>query len=301
MKRLLCGILFTVLLFSVIAIVGCNNSSDKIKPFAVGAYESFEKTDNEFIKVKFVISPIDKQEFESANAINVIKNDSKNKENNVYYNFELFLYDDSKSDYVPATVSDISSSKQKNIYDGTVKYVAEDKNTEYSMRLFYGIPYSEITLIQKNTNEQKKGFGALCVHNIEGVFETFGKIENEIFTKMQYDIKPISKEEYDKANGINVIENHCFRADDADNVRYCSFEVKLFDGSKAFDIDVKISECSYRLTTASYYGVMEYEHENLYFKRNFDFYYDEPYPTIEFYKNEELKENLYLKFKPISY
>lgn len=70
-----------------------------IELFTVGTYETYEVEGEHFVKAKLIIQPITKAEFESADGINVIKNNSKSKENNIYYSFELFIYDDIEQDY----------------------------------------------------------------------------------------------------------------------------------------------------------------------------------------------------------
>lgn len=88
-------------LISVICIAfalgGCQLPT--IDSFTVGTYETYEVEGEPFIKAKFILRAISKEEFESSDGINVIKNDSKSKSNKIYYSFELFVYDDVKQDY----------------------------------------------------------------------------------------------------------------------------------------------------------------------------------------------------------
>ena len=275
----------------VFAVSGCRLPT--IRLFTVGTYETYEVEGEPFTKAKFVLRAISKEEFESSNSINVIKNESKDKSNNIYYGFELFMYDDDQSDFVQLTVSDVTLKHKPGIYDGTAVLNSGDKQITYDFRLFYGSPVSEITFTDVNEDNEQRSFGILCVHNVTGTYETFEKIGNEIFTKVRYSIKPIDKEEYDAANGINVIENYCF---DLHNATFCSFELFLLDGSQPLDCQVKISECSFHLTTYSYNGIIEYDLNDRHIRRNFDFYFEEPYPEIRIYANEEFSESLYLKF-----
>ncbi len=107
MKKFLCGILLSVLLFSVTAIAGC---LPKIELFTAGTYETYEMEGELFVKAKLIMQPITQEEYERADGINVIKNDSKSKENNVYYSFELFFYDKNKDKYIQAEIVDLKYS-----------------------------------------------------------------------------------------------------------------------------------------------------------------------------------------------
>lgn len=303
MKKYIVGILLSVCILCAFAFAGCNESTDSIEPFVLGVYETEtgEDTENDsLIKIRFIMQPISQEEYESANGINVIKKDSKSADNNIYYSFELYFYNDSQEAYIPATVSDITHIKQsdKNTYDGKVVYSCDDSLIEYDMRLFYRCPDSSITFTSKDENGKYSSLYAICVHKITGRYETFEKIENEIFTKVQYTIKPITQEEYENAYGINVIENQLY---DSKNTPYCRFEINFFDGNRKLDCNATISECEYHPTTSHYFGIIEYNYENLHIKRRFGFGFEEPYPTIEFYEGEEISESLTLKFKFISY
>ena len=106
-------VLVLLSLISVISIAfsfgGCRLPT--IRLFSVGTYETYEVEGEPFIKAKFILRAISKEEFESADGVNVIKNESKDKENNIYYSFELFLYDDTVQDYEQVKILSTRFSK----------------------------------------------------------------------------------------------------------------------------------------------------------------------------------------------
>ena len=122
--------IFTILLslISVICIAfafgGCFASP---KLFKAGEYETFEIEDKLYLKAKLIIQPITEEQFENANGINVIKNNSKDKENKIYYSFELYLYDDIREDYVQAEISNLhhEDGMPPNNYSGKMECYSE--------------------------------------------------------------------------------------------------------------------------------------------------------------------------------
>ena len=122
MKKIISVLLSLISVICIaFALGGCQLPT--IKLFIVGTYETYEVEGVPFINAKFILQTISKEEFENANGINVIKNESTSKENNIYYSFELFLYDDTQCEYVQAKIYNLAhkSGRALNRYDGEIE------------------------------------------------------------------------------------------------------------------------------------------------------------------------------------
>ncbi len=145
---------FASILLSVISVicigfafVGCNQPT--ISVFKAGAYETYEEIEGEpFSKAKLMIQPISKEEFDKADGINVIKNNSESKENKIYYSFELFLYDISQADYVQVKIIKLyhSDGQHLNDYDGQMEYPFDDGLLKKDFWFFYNLSNSIVNI-----------------------------------------------------------------------------------------------------------------------------------------------------------
>ncbi len=113
--------ILTLILFTFSTISGCV-STDIL--FVEGTFESIV-TESSQEKAKYSITAISQEEYEDANGINVIKNDSKKKENKIWYRFEVFFYDEDQGDYVQVETSNMKrkAGTPSYYYQGIMKYV----------------------------------------------------------------------------------------------------------------------------------------------------------------------------------
>ena len=70
-----------------------------------------------------------------------------------------------------------------------------------------------------------------------GMYETYEEINDEPFSKAKIRIQPISNEEFEKANGVNVIKNG---SKNKENKIYYSIELSLYDIDKEAYLQAKI-------------------------------------------------------------
>lgn len=145
-----------LVIYIAFTFVGCGWRQTHIQLFTEGTYETEEGND---IKAKLIILPITEEEFENANGKNVIKNNSRSEENNIYYSFELFFYDDSMEDYVQVEISNLCHhpGRPSNSYDGEMEcnsgnYELSDSfsfeyDSAYWVNIFYGEVGNTIDLL----------------------------------------------------------------------------------------------------------------------------------------------------------
>ena len=138
MKKILTVLLLLISAICVsFAFSGCFTTP--IQLFTEGTYETIECEDELYLKARLIIKPITEEQFENADSKNVIKNNSKDKENNIYYSFELFLYDDIRGDYVQAEISNLQheDGTHPNDYIGRIKYNSENGDVSSVFILHY--------------------------------------------------------------------------------------------------------------------------------------------------------------------
>lgn len=159
MKRILTILLSLVSAICALSLfTGCQKAA--VSVFVAGMYETYEEINDEpFSKAKISIQPISNEEFENANGVNVIKNESQSKENKIYYSIELSLYDNDKEVYLKAKILNLIHNQDcpPNLYDGTVESEYFDCvfHLDYGqsqIRIFYfdiNAPYKEHSFILK--------------------------------------------------------------------------------------------------------------------------------------------------------
>ena len=149
-------------LFSLISVIcisfafsGCFASP---KLFTVGEYETFEIEDKLYLKAKLIILPITEEQFETANGINVIKNNSKDKENNIYYSFELFLYDDIQEEYVQAEISNLhhEDGMHPDDYNGKMECYSEIFELNCDFAFYNNCGFNGVIIYYQEDGETKE-------------------------------------------------------------------------------------------------------------------------------------------------
>lgn len=122
--------ILTLILFAFSTISGCALT---INLFVEGTFENIV-TESSQVKAKYSIMAISQEEYEDANGINVIKNDSKKEGNKIWYRFELFFYDENQEEYVQVEISNMSRQRPDQpsyYYRGFMKYrIGEEEKRE---------------------------------------------------------------------------------------------------------------------------------------------------------------------------
>ncbi len=138
MKKLVSILLSLVSVICLLLTFGCRLPTIEI--FVAGTYEATDIEGEPFSKAKLMIQPIAKEEFDKADGINVIKNESKSKENNIYYSFELFIFDDRQSSYMQTKISDVKFDLgTPSTYYCDIKYEWKEELIKYDLTFIYDI------------------------------------------------------------------------------------------------------------------------------------------------------------------
>ena len=199
MKKIVCIISLLMLAF----LSGCFYRSNDY--LLEGNYYLDERNstfvvDNKGIYVKkivFAVESIDKEKYEKANKINVIKTWGKDGNDNSYYSIKA-TFELNDQEFHPTLITEEKTAGKSRSYAFLMKNDSEDLKLECEIGIWNGVDSFDVKLLkskclinEKQYNECRFSFG--CFHETKGVFvrsdETFktGKynlIDNESYIKI---------------------------------------------------------------------------------------------------------------------
>lgn len=128
---------------------------------------------------------------------------------------------------------------------------------------------------------------------IIGTYEV-NEIEDEPFSKAKLVIQAITEEEFENANGINVIKNS---STSKENKTHYSFNLYLYDDNHGNYVQAEISNVEYCLgTPGTYLCKVEYEWENETIQRDISFIYSGVNGSYFYYNLTESGQNKEIKW-----
>ena len=267
--------LFIVLFIFILTSCFVKNDKPRVV-IPIGIYESksFSSNEKKYSYGRIEIKEITNEEYENANGTNVCIEDGTNKYiylNLGFYNEETneFEYYDIKDLKMPTNHYNISRYKGE-LY---AKYDSEKK-----VGLFSIIGRDNSCSIHMNIGDLNFSNLFIPVEEIKyndsiplgkfrsNDFKEDDRYPNRWYSYFMVEIKEITKEEYNEANGINAVADISSRQ----GIRkYCLILVSIYDHIQEKWIECDLKNCTYYISDGRYIGLL-YEKGTTIIKERFE-------------------------------
>ncbi len=267
--------LFVIL--SVFILTSCfvkNNKPRAEIPIGIFESESFSSNGKNYLYGRIEIKEITDEEYENANGTNVCIEDGTNK--HIYLNLGFYNGETNEFEYY-----DIKDLKMPTNHNNINRYRGElyaKYDSEKKVGLFSIIGRDNSCSIHMNIGDLNFSNLFIPVEEIKyndsiplgkfrsNDFEEDYRYPNRWYSHCIIEIKEISEEEYNKANGINAVADISGRQ----GIRkYCFIFVSFYEIEQEKWIECDLKDCNYYICNGKYIGLL-YEKGTTIIKERFE-------------------------------
>ncbi len=255
--------LFIVLFIFILTSCFVRNNKPRAE-IQIGIFESesFKPNEKNYLYGRTEIKEITDVEYENANGINVGKEDRSNRR----FHFNLGFYNGETNEF---EYYDIKDFKLKHLYNRAYWYSAilfSESNSDVSPEVIWvNFLGNDILSIDLTFGDMDFGGYYIPIDKIKfndsiplGKFRSNDFKEDNWYPDQLYsycivEIKEISEEEYNEANGINVVADISGRQ----GIRkYCLILVSFYDHIQEKWIECELKDCTYNIRKERYMGLL---------------------------------------------
>lgn len=268
--------LFIVLFIFILTSCFVKNDKPRVV-IPIGIYESksFSSNEKKYSYGRIEIKEITNEEYENANGINVGKEDRSNRR----FHFNLGFYNEETSEFEHYDIKDFKLSHLNNRFFWYSAILFSESDSDVLPEgIWFKSMENDILSIDLTFGDMDFGSYYIPIDKIEyndplplgkfrsNDFEENAGYPNHLYSHCIVEIKEISEEEYNKANGINVVADISGRQ----GIRkYCFIFVSFYEIKQEKWIECDLKDCNYYISDGRYFGVL-YEKGTAKIKERFE-------------------------------
>ncbi len=208
---------YLFIILSVFILTSCfvkNNKPRVVIPIGIYESDSFKPNEKNYLYGRIEIKEITDEEYEDSNGINVGIEDRTNK----CVHFNLGFYNKETNEFEYYDIKDFKLSHLNNRFFWYSAILFSESNSDISPEgIWFKSKENDILSIDLIFGEMDFGSYYIPIDKIEyndplplgkfrsNYFEEDGRYPNHLYSHCIVEIREISEEEYNEANGINVV------------------------------------------------------------------------------------------------